>query len=392
MRKTTQRWLFVLCVIVLFTTLFLHWTRKNRSFGTPGTAAVTSHMPSTEGSDTMPGQPQTPTVDKPSETLPAKTDPPLDEGVDVPNTEEVVAAINYLEVVEKQASPKETDTEKETEDHQKASRQDELFELVREGVSYYDSLLESGSVDFSLQVSSTNYPGEPRQPNGNWHGSFEFSDNRFRGTVTQNATYYNEQFGDVSLSDTKQYAYDGETFENLKETRRGLVLERRSDKASNPSFDPRNWGWQTDETGSLTHFIRTLNPYIQPVDLDGTEVYHLTGILQNNVTVELWLNPEKSYRPERQTSFVSNGEVSQSIVKDYKYQEVAPDLWFPKSAEEVTIFTDLNTNVETTLQTRTAQFSNLRINEYIPSYRFTLDATSGTTVYDHRSRETVKIK
>ena len=393
MRKTTKIWLFVLCVIVLSTTLFLYWTRKNSSFGTPGTAAVTSNIPSTGGSVTMPNQTQPPTVDKPSETLPAKKDPPLDEAVDEPKTEEVIEAINYLDAVDTQASPKDPDAEMETEDHQNALSQDELFELVHEGVSYYESLLESGSVDFFLQASSTNYPGEPRLPNGNWQGSFEFSDNRFRGTVTQNATDYDEKFGDVSLSDTKQFAYDGETFENLKETRHGLTLVRRSDNASDPSFDPRNWGWQTDEKGSLTNFIKTLgNPYIQPVDLDGTEVYHLTGILQDNVTVELWLNPEKSYRPERQTFFVSDGEVSQSIVKNYTYQEVAPDLWFPKSAEEIGTFTDLNTNVETTLQTRTVQFSNLRINEYIPSSRFMLDAPSGTTVYDHRSRETVKIE
>lgn len=317
------------------------------------------------------------------------------ESKKTPDTTDLQDAIDFLETLEKQAENNADPTEQQAAGNTTDLTQEELFQLVREGVSYYDSLVESGSVDFFKQASSVDYPGRPRMPTGTWNGSFEFSYNRFRYTLTKNVVYYDEKFGNFSVHDTEQFAYDGETFEYLQEISSGNRLTRRAEVVDDPVLDPRSWGWgSTDGKDTLANAINQLEkPHIQQVDWDGTEVYHVKGTLQGVVEVELWLNPEKSYRPERQLFFVSNGQtLSSQTVSNYAYQEVAPDLWFPKSGTEVTTITDLKTGIETDVHTRTIQFSNHRINEPIPPHRFKLDAPPGTIVSDLRTRETFKVE
>ena len=72
--------------------------------------------------------------------------------------------------------------------------------------------------------------------------SFEFSGRKMRCVVTRDAIQY-EPDRNIPITGTQQYAYDGETFERLRDTFNGTVLSRRSEIVDDPSDDPRFWGW-----------------------------------------------------------------------------------------------------------------------------------------------------
>ena len=68
--------------------------------------------------------------------------------------------------------------------------EEELLQLIREGIAYYDSLLESGRVDFlreTTSVASDGLPEMERAPSGTWKGTFEFSGRKMRCVVTRDA-------------------------------------------------------------------------------------------------------------------------------------------------------------------------------------------------------------
>lgn len=308
--------------------------------------------------------------------------------------QEISEAIDYLNNLQGQIR-----TETNTEDKSIATKdrlsQEEMVQLVREGVLYYDSLVESGSVDFFLEVTSTKYPGMPHAPSGSWEGTFEFSGSKLRGTVTRNVTQYDEQYGDLHLSGTEHFAYDGETFETQRQTSNGPLLERRSNTVFDASFDPRSWGWgSTNAKENLAYVIDSLdNLNIQQSNWNGTEVYQVTGTLHDAIKIDLWLDPEKSYRPLRHTFFVSDEEnISRHLTRNYEYREVAPELWFPESATEVTTIVDMKTGIKTDLITRTMRMTDIKINEPISLSRFSINAPPGTTVFDARSREQFRIE
>ena len=310
-----------------------------------------------------------------------------------PDIEEVTKSIDFLEMLEKQsAAGNQSDFKNGTEDTGSELSQEEIYQLIREGISYYDSLLDSGSVDFIMQTYSALNPGMGmrRATEGTWNGSFEFSGDRLRGSVRQNSTQ--DDNGESSqLSSTEEFAYDGETFERLWNRHNSYLLERRSDVSYNVFHDPRWWGWNMRGQGTFTDFFDSLDvKNIQSVEMNDIELYHVTGILQGDATFETWINPEKNYRPERfMYSSSSGGEWQLRVIKDFNFQEVAPDLWFPESGQ-FTTFIDA-AGQETVIQIQTMRFSNVRINEHMPSSRFNLDPPPGTTVYDHRSRESFKV-
>ncbi len=263
--------------------------------------------------------------------------------------------------------------------------EEELLQLIREGIAYYDSLLKSGRVDFlreTTSVASTVIPPElGRSPSGTWKGTFEFSGHKIRGIVTQDIIQY-EPDRNIPIKGTEQYAYDGETFETLRNTSHHTLLERRSDVVHGSFDDPRFWGWNLsggDE--SLVMVIDGLEiESIKEVRFNDSEVYHIKGDMFGG-TIELWLNPKKSYRPERFR--VSN--LMLSMTKDFKFNEVAPDLWFPESAKWIDTVAKIN------IRTTTVQFTNIRINEPIPESRFSIEPPPGTTVFDMRTRESFKV-
>jgi hypothetical protein len=324
-------------------------------------------------------------------TQTSSTNPPR---VNLPNTKEVEEAINFLDGLQQETHAENTNTIPKGIASKGNPSQDEMFELLHEGISYYDSFLESASVKFSLVMTSLDYHGIPRAPSGTWNGIFEFSGSQVRGSVTENITQYGGEFGGIPHSDTHEFANNGETYELLQDTLNGKRLTRRNKMMHNPFHDPRFWGWNLSGDEPLTALIDSIDiKNIQPVEWNGSQVYHIKGSTTNATTdVDLWLNPEKSYRPERFVySLQSKGVVQVRVTKDFNFQEVAPDLWFPESAQSVTTVINTETGEETNIENATITFTDVRVNEHIPLSRFSIDSPSGTNVFDMRSRETYTV-
>ncbi len=266
--------------------------------------------------------------------------------------------------------------------------EEELLQLIREGIAYYDGLLKSGRVDFLRETTSVESDGPMgRAPSGTWKGTFEFSGRKMRCIVTQDVIQYDPD-GNTPFKGTEQYAYDGETFERLRETFNGLSLSRRSKTVDDPSNDPRFWGWNlSGGEKSLGTLIDELEiESIKEVRFNDSDVYHIKGNAYG-LAMELWLNPKKSYRPER--SMFVNYMIT--VTKDFKFKEVAPDLWFPESAKWVTTETDAQTGTKTDVTTTTVQFTNIQINEPIPESRFSIEPPPGTSVFDMRTQESFEV-
>ena len=399
--KTTSRiplWMFGICAVVLLSTVFVYWYTFKRTH-----VATIVPKPQRTAIGASGTRLSTSRPDKSTAETPAT--PPTEE-VDLSvksaavNDEEVTKAIGFLETLEEQSTPENiTNTEDKTVDNTTDLSQDELLQLIQEGIAYYDSLLESGSVDFYLQTSTADFPfehpeGIKRLPNGTWEGTFEFSHERFRGKVTENKTQYDAHGSPTFFSGTEQFAYDGETFEAYRNMPTGPLLAKGGNPSYDTSIDPRIWGWSLSTEHSLGEVLNLYNiEHIETITEDTSDLYHITSSYADTIKVEFWLNPEKSYRPERYSMSIPTDEgIHMHSFAEYQYQEVAPDLWFPKSAEYVVTATNLETGVETDVEHTTVRFTNLRINEHIPSHRFTLEAQPGTTVYDSRTRESFKVE
>ena len=298
---------------------------------------------------------------------------------------------SQIPLIRKPIDPEVLAKTEETTESPLSESEKEMLQLIREGVAYYDGLLESGRVDFfreTTSIAADGLPGMGRIPSGTWKGTFEFSGRKMRGLVTKDVVQY-EPDRNVELKGTEQYAYDGETFETLRETLNGPSLGRRSEVVRDSHNDPRTWGWDLNGGGEpLLMLIDGLNILnVEEVRFNNSDVYHLKGNLLG-VAVELWLNPKKSYRPERY--MISSGPVF-SQTQDFKFKEVAPDFWFPESAKQVTTVIDTKTGTKTDVATTTVQFTNIRINEPIPESRFSIKAPPGTRGYDMRTRESFEV-
>jgi len=273
----------------------------------------------------------------------------------------------------------------------------ELLQLIREGVAYYDGLLESGRVDFLRTVTSVEFPGffpgMRRISSGTWKGTFEFSGRKVRGMVTADAVQYGTD-RNFPIKGTKQFAYDGETFETLRETSPGLLLEQRSDIVYDTSNDPRAWGWTVSDV--RTPFVMVIDSLdvqqIEEVRFNDSDVYHLKGNLLG-MEIELWLNPKKSYRPERYVFSTPPAvkDLKRIMTTDIKLKKVAPDLWFPESAKHIETAMDQKNGTKTDVATTTIHFTNIEINELIPDARFSIEPPPGTRVFDIRTRESFEV-
>ena len=277
-----------------------------------------------------------------------------------------------------------------------SKEEEELLQLIRQGIVHYDSLLESGRADFLRTVTSVEfpglYPGMRRMSSGTWEGTIEFSGRKVRGIVTKDTIHYDID-RDFPIKGTEQFAYDGETFETLREKSRRLLLERRSDIVYDASNDPRAWGWTFGD--AKTPFVMVIDSLdvqqIEEVRFNESDVYHLKGNLLG-VAIELWVNPKKSYRPERYVfSQPSVNDLKHITTTDIKFKEVVPDLWFPESVKDVETAIDLKTGTKTDVATTTIQFTNIRINEPIPDSRFSIEPPPGASVFDMRTRESFEI-
>ena len=403
-----KKWnITVLSVSLLLGVLFASWYRVKH----PAVEIV--NVPTSP--DTHTAEMSTPklsdTSAKPSDTsatrdIPTRQKdgvPPIGIKKDAkPDIKAVMKGIDFLEALEKQnASKNKSGMKNGTADTGSELSQEELYQLIREGISYYDSLLESGSVDFFMQTSTLPFPGGVeilpgilpgmrRMPETTKNGSFEFSGNRLRGAVSGHTIQYDDS-GETTYSNNENFAYDGETFERLVPAAKGFALIRSSDASYDSFYDPRWWGWNMQGQGTFSDVFDSLNvKNIQSVELNGNEVYHVTSIESNGGTFDLWINPEKNYRPELFVGTSSSEEGQTRTIRNFNFQEVAPDLWFPESAQATTTVIDTG-GQETDILTHTIRFSNFKINQHIPSSRFNLDPLPRTTVYDRRSRESFKV-
>lgn len=384
-----QKWnITVLSVSLLLGVLFASWyivkhpTVEIVNISVPGLSDTPANLSSTKKTPDIPAQQKnsvrTVYVEKDAK----------------PDIKEVTKSIEFLEMLEKQsAAGNQSNFKNGTADTGSELSQEEIYQLIREGISYYDSLLDSGSIDFIMQTYSALKPvrGIRGATGDTWNGTFEFSGNRLRGSVSKNSTQ--EDNGESSqLSSTEEFAYDGETFERLLTRHGGYLLERKSNVSYNEFHDPRLWGWNIRGQGTFTDFFDSLDvKNIHSVEMNDIELYHVTGIIHGDATFEMWINPEKNYRPERfMSSNPIRGESQLRVIRDYNFREVVPDLWFPESGQSTTIIINA-AGQETVIQIQTMRFSNVRINEHIPSSRFNIDPPPGTTVYDHRNRDSFKV-
>ena len=303
---------------------------------------------------------------------------------------------SQIPLVRREIAPEILAKSEEKTESPLSKEEEELLQLIREGIVHYDSLLESGRADFLRTVTSVEfpglYPGMRRISSGTWEGTIEFSGRKVRGIVTKDAVQYGID-RDFSIKGTEQFAYDGETFETLREQNRRLLLERRSEIVYDASNDPRAWGWTFGD--AKTPFVMVIDSLdvqqIEEVRFNDSDVYHLKGNLLG-VAIELWLNPKKSYRPERYVfSKPVVNDLKHIITTDIKFKEVAPDLWFPESVRNVDTAIDQKTDTKTDVATTTIQFTNIRINEPIPDARFSIEPPPGATVVDSRTRESFEV-
>ena len=367
-------------VVVL--TLCLYWHQSTFSPGVPDVKESNPFSQSTNKDSTL--APSSISTAEIANTPPPVADPLAAEPA--ADTEEIAKAIDFLNNLEEQEPAEEAGAQVEQAEALEEFTQDERFQLIREGISYYDSLLVSGSATFFIESWSRDYPNEPRGPSGTWEGSFEFSGRRVRGTVREDVVYYREDGRTRPRQTTSEFAYDGQTYETLRETPQGMQLDRQNEFYAQPDLDPRFWGWNLSGREDFAQMIDTLEiQRIESLRENGTDVYYVKGE-SHSVEVELWINPEASFRPERY-SFATKGDTTQfRITNEYSFSEVAPDLWFPESGSTVTTLTDLATGVETEIYGKTFQASNVRVNEAIPLSRFAISPPPGTHVADKQTR------
>ena len=303
---------------------------------------------------------------------------------------------SQIPLVRREIAPEILAKSEATPENPLSKDEEALLQLIRQGIVYYDSLLESGRADFLRTVTSVEfpglYPGMRRMSSGTWEGTIEFSGRKVRGIVTKDTIHYDID-RDFPIKGTEQFAYDGETFETLREKSRRLLLEQRSEIVYDASNDPRAWGWTFGD--AKTPFVMVIDSLdvqqIEEVRFNDSDVYHLKGNLLG-VAIELWLNPKKSYRPERYVfSKPVVNDLKHIITTDIKFKEAAPDLWFPESVRNVETAIDQKTDTKTDVATTTIQFTNIRINEPIPDSRFSIEPPPGASVFDMRTRENLEV-
>ena len=99
-------------------------------------------------------------------------------------------------------------------------------------------------------------PDVPQATSGTWIGSFHFYGPKIRGQVVRDMTNYQGAGG--SIQDIQEFAYNGETFELLRDTHQGKRLDRYDNHSSQPDLDPRFWGWNLSQGKDLVTLVDTL--------------------------------------------------------------------------------------------------------------------------------------
>ena len=325
----------------------------------------------------------------------ADRDPVYEQNLDERNVneetnQEIDDAIAFLESL---------DEEVPGEVHQENSNPEELLELVEEGIAFYDDLLYSGSADFSIESwndsdnrlddSSAYIPNRE-----SWEGSFSFSGQKIHYIVEGGASASNGFSKEIAY----EFAFDGEKVEELGARFDGPpLLEIGNDLSTsryNPHLDPRYWGWNVNGTEDLGQLVDSFEiESVNMVRLNGNDVYHLKGRPSGEaMNVEMWVNPSRSYRPERFDFSMSSGEIEHRVTREFNLKQYAPDIWFPESATEVARRIDKTTQTSQKIMQRDVWINNVSINPSISNSSFRIKRWRGLRVHDKRNNTEYNIE
>ena len=124
--------------------------------------------------------------DVPTSAFTADTDTIALYHFDTPSDESYEdSSSSQIPLIRKPIDPEVLAKTEETTESPLSESEKEMLQLIREGVAYYDGLLESGRVDFfreTTSIAADGLPGMGRIPSGTWKGTFEFSGRKMRGT------------------------------------------------------------------------------------------------------------------------------------------------------------------------------------------------------------------
>lgn len=238
-----------------------------------------------------------------------------------------------------------------------------LFEQIKKSIVDYNEKLKSGKMVFSLTQSiqssdqSQNAKKVAYENVGTWYITYNFDGHR--------------HFYDVRMR--KKMEFNGKVFTNWKENhyqfqiddKKMLIREKKgtvwvrhqqpTDKSIFRSeFNPRRWGWNPG-VFSFTSLIKNYPPVkVERVKVDGVQLYLITlhRVLKGTRirTKQLWIDPQKGYRPTRVLETAKEvvktflgkpdgtlapqqpEELVNHIHSTYQIEQFAPGIWFPKTA------------------------------------------------------------
>ena len=257
---------------------------------------------------------------------------------------------------------------------------EELLTLLKEEITYYDSLVYSGSADITVEeylspeLTSSGDPNMIIPTHSLKKASFYFSGEKIYFTLSWDAVGEDDKSRRMEI----EFAYDGETVEE----RRGddiTIWKDISLSPYDPFIDPRYWGWSTGGREKLSEIIDTTFD-IESVSKEG-DIFVLKGIL-GGLNAELHVDASKGYRPVRFE--FEGGDGRFRICRNYSLKEYAPDIWFPESATETIYLIDPDTQTRRVVGERNVLIDNVHLNVPLPDSLFRVEWEGAKRVYDER--------
>lgn len=239
----------------------------------------------------------------------------------------------------------------------------QLLEQTKKGVEDYNDKLKSGKMVFLLtySIQSSNQQKNAKkvayEDVGTWHITYNFDGHRhFYDVRIRNKIEFN---GKVHLNWKKnhyQFQIDDKKMliRELKDT--GWVQHPQPTEKSifKSEFNPRRWGWNPG-VFSFRSRIKYASPInVEQVEVEGVQLYLLTlhrvRHEKSTMTEQLWIDPQKGYRPIRvlttikdvAMTFLGNPDGTLKPQKPeervshthstFQIEQFDPGIWFPKTA------------------------------------------------------------
>ena len=238
----------------------------------------------------------------------------------------------------------------------------ELLEDIKTGTAAYNAKLKSGEVEFSITLNQRirqNFferfltwgrhalmPSEEKaevqyEEQGFWYITYRFDGDRHFYDIKMRKK---RELKGKPLRDWHgihfQYRMDGRTlyFREKPDTEWQQQFPHKErppwDKeipsdVFEPEFNPRWWSWPPWGF-KLAKLIRVFKPInVQQVNVEGIPHSLLTLHTDFDATrtIEIWLDPQKAYRPTR----ILEHRRSLTTSYTHRYAQFEPDIWFPKT-------------------------------------------------------------